>query len=208
VKSGVEAAVAALRRGDLAVVPTDTVYGLVCDPYRRASVGRLYALKHRGAAQPTALLAAGVDQLLDCLPELRGRLAAIARELLPGAFTLVLPNPAERFPWLAGERPDAIGVRVPDLAGPGKAVLDRMRVLAATSANLAGGSDPSRLEQVAAELRAGVAAVVDGGELPGRPSTVLDLTGERPRVLREGAVAAGEALARAAAAARSIGSTI
>jgi L-threonylcarbamoyladenylate synthase len=208
VTAGVEAVVAALRRGGLAVVPTDTVYGLVCDPYRRGPARRLYALKRRAETQPTALLASSIDQLLDCVPELRGRAAAIARELLPGPFTLVLPNPAERFPWLTGERPGAIGVRVPDLDGPAKAVLDRFGALAATSANVAGGSDPARLDEVAAEVLAGVDAVVDGGELPGLPSTVLDFTGETPHILRQGAAPADEALARAAAAVRSSGSTM
>jgi L-threonylcarbamoyladenylate synthase len=198
--SGVDAAVAALRRGELAVIPTETVYGLAAMPYRREPVERLYALKGRDAAQPSALVVSGVELLLEHVPELDGRAVAIARALLPGPFTLVLPNPGRRFPWLAGAVPDAIGVRVPAVAGPGAEVLAQVGALAATSANLPGGPEPRRLEDVPAELTAGCAAAVDGGELPGVPSTVLDFTGPEPRVVREGAAPSAEAIRRVAAA--------
>src|SRR5438552_18941472 len=100
--------------------------------------------------------------LLECVPELRGRAATIARALLPGPYTLVLPNPARRYRWLTGETLDKIGVRVADLTGDAAAVLARVGAVAATSANLAGGPEPRRLEDVAPELRAAVAAAIDG----------------------------------------------
>jgi tRNA threonylcarbamoyl adenosine modification protein (Sua5/YciO/YrdC/YwlC family) len=195
--SAVEEAAAAIRAGGLAVIPTDTVYGLACSPYREEPVARLSALKRRPATQPVALLAADVDMLLECVPELRGRAGVLARALLPGPYTLVLPNPAHRFPWLTGGRLDAIGVRVPDVAGPGRRLLDAIGAVAATSANLHGGRDPRRLEDVPAELLA-EATPLDAGELLGTPSTVVDVTGPDPRVLREGAVPSGDALARIA----------
>ena len=111
-----------------------------------------------------------------------------------------MPNPAHRYRWLAGSTPEKIGVRVPELPGPAAEVLERVGALAATSANLHGGPDPRRLEDVPVEIRASAAAVVDGGELPGTPSTVVDVTGSKPRVVREGAVPAAEALERALAA--------
>ena len=191
----VDAAVAAIREGGLAVIPTDTVYGLVCTPYREEPVRRLSELKGREPEQPIAIVAASVDWLLECVPELRGRAAVVARALFPGPYTLVLSNPARRFPWLGGRRLDTIGVRVPELSGPGEEVLDRVGAVAATSANLHGGTDPGRVEDVPQEICAG-AVVVDGGELPGTPSTVIDLTGSEARVLREGAGPATEALAR------------
>jgi L-threonylcarbamoyladenylate synthase len=196
----VEAVVAAVRAGEPAILPTDTVYGLCCDPYRGEPVRRAYELKGRPPEQPSALLAADVELLLECLPELRGRAGTVVRALLPGPYTLVLPNPAGRFRWLTGGRPGPIGVRVPELAGDARAALDRLGAVMATSANLRGGPDPRRLDEVPPELLDGVAAVLDAGELPGTPSTVVDLTGERPEVLREGAVPAAEALDRAAAA--------
>jgi L-threonylcarbamoyladenylate synthase len=198
--SSVGEAVEALRAGRLAVVPTDTVYGLAATPYRVAPALELYRLKGRPATQPTALLAPDLDMLFECVPELRGRSGTIARALLPGPYTLVLPNPAKRFAWLCGETPEAIGVRVPDLAaGPGRDVLVRAGALVATSANLAGGPEPRRLADVPEAIRA-ACVLVDGGELPGTSSTVLDFTGAEPRVLREGAAPAAEALARVAAA--------
>jgi L-threonylcarbamoyladenylate synthase len=75
-----------------------------------------------------------------------------------------------------------------------------VNALAATSANRTGGPDPARLEDVPEEFREGAAAILDGGELPGLPSTVLDFTGPEPRVLREGAASGGEAIERALAA--------
>lgn len=186
----------AIRAGRCAVIPTDTVYGLVASP-AEASVRGLYRLKGRDSGQPTALLAASVEELFECISELRGRSETIARALLPGPYTLVLANPAGRYRWLTGASPDAIGVRVPTLTGRGREVLDRVGVLAATSANLPGGPDPLRLADVPAELLAD-AVGVDGGELPGTPSTVIDFTGPEPVVLREGAAPSAEALRRVA----------
>jgi L-threonylcarbamoyladenylate synthase len=134
--------------------------------------------------------------LLECLPELRGRVGAILRALLPGPFTLVVPNPAGRYRWLTGERADTIGVRVPELPAPAEAVLSRAGLVMATSANLPGGPDPARLEDVPDKILEGCGAVIDAGELPGVPSTVIDLAGDEPRVLREGAVSEAEALKR------------
>ena len=195
-------AVAAIRAGRPVVLPTDTVYGLASTPYREEPVRRLYRLKGRNELQPCALVACDLDMLFECVPELRGRAGRLARALLPGPFTLVLPNPARRYRWLTGSRPDTIGVRVPVLDGAAADVLARVGALAATSANRPGAADPARVADVPPELRSACAAVVDGGVLPGTPSTVLDFTGEEPVVLREGAAPSQRAfeLARAAVA--------
>jgi L-threonylcarbamoyladenylate synthase len=195
VSSTVAQALAALRAGELAVLPTDTVYGLAATAYRAEPARRLYALKRRPPEQPTALVASDLDVLFECVPELRGRAGVVARALLPGPYTLVFPNPACRFAWLTGSTPDAIGVRVPAVAGVAAEVLAGAGALVATSANLPGGPEPRALRDVPPELAAGAAALVDGGELPGTASTVLDLTGLEPRVVREGAGDVDEALA-------------
>jgi L-threonylcarbamoyladenylate synthase len=195
-----EDAVAAIRAGQLVVLPTDTVYGLCCDGYREPPFRRLAKLKGRPESMPVALLAADLDVILDAVPEARGRAAVVARALLPGPYTLVLPNPARRFRWLCGTTPEAIGVRVAALPPESKAVLERVGVLAATSANRHGEPDPARVEDVPREILDGCGAIVDAGELPGTPSTVVDLTGREPVVLREGAVSAEGALSAAAAA--------
>jgi L-threonylcarbamoyladenylate synthase len=184
-------AIEAIRAGRPVVLPTDTVYGLCADPENEAAAAEVARLKGRGERQPIAILARDVERLLERVPELDER---ILRALLPGAYTLVLPNPARRYPWLMGDR-ETIGVRVPELPAAAAEVLDEAGAVLATSANVHGGPDPKRLDDIPAEIRDACAALVDAGELPGTPSTVLDLTGDEPRILREGAVPAAEALA-------------
>jgi L-threonylcarbamoyladenylate synthase len=196
----VEGAVAAIRAGQPVVLPTDTVYGLCSSPYSEAPVLRAYRLKGRPEGQPSALLCSDVDVLLECLPELRGRAGTIARALLPGPYTLVLPNPGRRYRWLTGSNPDSIGVRVPELTGAAAEVVASVSAVMATSANVHGDPDPKTLDEVPDQIREACGALVDGGELPGTPSTVLDFTAAEPRVLREGAAPSDEAVARALAA--------
>jgi L-threonylcarbamoyladenylate synthase len=181
----------ALRAGLPVLLPTDTVYGLAANAVREEYVARLYAVKGRESRQATALLAGSVDALLGAVPELD---RAVLDAVLPGPFTLVLPNPVRRYPWLTGETPEAIGVRVPALPDEARQALQDLCVVA-TSANEPGGPDPVRLEDVPQRIRAAVAAELDVGALPGKPSTVIDLTGPEPRVLREGAVPAAAAIA-------------
>jgi L-threonylcarbamoyladenylate synthase len=191
----VDEAVAAIRAGEPVILPTDTVYGLCTDAYREAPVRRLARLKGRSESIPIALLAADLDMILDAVPELRGRAAVMCRKLVPGPYTLVVPNPARRFRWLTGPNNQAIGIRVPDLPAEARAVLERVGCVAATSANLHDGPDPARVEDIPGELLEAAGAVVDVGALPGTASTVVDLTGLEPQILREGAVAADDALA-------------
>jgi len=194
-RSAVEAAVAAIRSGGVVILPTDTVYGLAAAADRPAGRDALYALKGRASTQPTALVAAGLDALFDLVPELREDERRVTA-LLPGPYTLVVRNPATRFAWLCGDTPAALGIRVPDVSGPAADVLRAVGAVVATSANVPGGAEARTLEEIPAELRGRVAAVVDGGRLPGIASTVLDLTGETVRVLRAGAGNVDEALVR------------
>ena len=200
--AAVDDAVDAIRAGKAVVLPTDTVFGVCASPYREGPVRRLYRLKERPESEAIAILAADLEMLFDSVPELRGRAGVMCSALLPVPFTLVLPNPARRYRWLTGNRPETIGVRVPELDGDGRAVLDRVGVVAATSANRHGGPDPRTVHDIPLEIRAGCEVIIDGRELPGTPSTVLDLTGPDPRVVREGAVPAEEALDRVRAAVR------
>jgi len=183
----VEIAVDALRQGGLVVLPTDTVYGLACVAASEQAAADLYRLKGRDAIQPTAVIFAGIDELLERLPDLPDASVTAARALLPGPYTLVLPNPGKHYAWLNASRPDAVGVRVPVLPRAAVEIVGTVGAVAATSANRPGGSDPRRLTDVPEEIRRGVAVAIDGGELPGTPSTVLDLTGPEPVILRAGA---------------------
>lgn len=160
-----------LAVGGVALFPSDTVYGLACDASERLPVERLYALKRRSLSKPSAVMFFDLALALASLPELGERTRDAVTRLLPGPVTVLLPNPARRFPLACGEDPGTLGVRVPRverLAGVSWPVLQ-------SSANLAGGPDPRRLSDVPEVLRSGVDLVVDGGELPGMSSTVLDL---------------------------------
>lgn len=193
---GVEHVIEAVRAGLPVLLPTDTVYGLVASADREEYASRVYRLKGRVETQPTALLASNLEDLLRCVPELRGRSELIVRELLPGPYTLILPNPARRFRWLTGVRTEAIGVRVPDLPEASRRVVDAVHCVMATSANDPGGANPAALEDVPQRIRDAVAAELDLGRLPGTPSTVIDFTNEEPVVIRDGAAPAAEAIAR------------
>jgi len=186
--------------GGVAVFPADTVYGLACDPGSREAVARLYGLKRRPVHKPSAVMFFDAGLALEALPDLGPRTRALLERLLPGGVTLLLPNPGRRFPLACGEDPETLGLRVPagtPLAGVTWPVLQ-------SSANLAGGPDARRIDDVPAAIRAAADLVVDAGELPGTPSTVVDLRGYEAagewRVVRAGAVAP-DAVARAVAGA-------
>jgi L-threonylcarbamoyladenylate synthase len=192
----IERVIEAVATGQPVLLPTDTVYGLVTSAEREDYAARVYRLKGRDTTQPTALLAASVDQLLECLPELQGRSDVIVRVLLPGPYTLILPNPAQRFRWLTGVRTEAIGLRVPELPEAARRVVEVAGCVLATSANDPGGPNPVTLDDVPQRIRDGCAAELDLGPLPGTPSTVIDFSRDEPFVIREGIVPAAEAIAR------------
>jgi L-threonylcarbamoyladenylate synthase len=177
----------ALRAGGLAVVPTDTVYGIGCAASHRDACARLYAVKARPPEQPIAVVAGSVASLLDdVLPDLDPRVARLCRRALPGPVTLVVPNPGRRFAHLCGATPERIGVRVPVLAAEVAGLADAVCGLALTSANLRGERAPARLADVPAALRALCAFAIEGGETHGTPSSVVDVTGTTPVLLRAG----------------------
>jgi L-threonylcarbamoyladenylate synthase len=187
--------------GGIAVFPADTVYGLACEPDSKEAVQRLYMLKRRPPDKPAAVMFFALDLALAALPELGPRTAGALRALLPGAVTLLLPNPAGRFPLACGPGAgDGLGLRVP-LWPPALAALADVRwPVLQSSANVAGGPDARRLEDVPQYMREHTDLVLDGGELPGTPSTVIDLRGyeldERWSVAREGAMSITEVAAR------------
>jgi L-threonylcarbamoyladenylate synthase len=166
--------------GGVAVFPADTVYGLACDPENSAAVAKLYELKGRPPDKPAAVMLFA----LDALPELGPRTRALAERLLPGAVTLLVPS--DRYPLAGGD--GTLGLRVPDLPA-----LAHVRVpVLQSSANLTGGPDARRLEDVPEAIRRGADLVLDGGELAGTPSTVVDLRDYEAtgawRIVRQGAV--------------------
>jgi L-threonylcarbamoyladenylate synthase len=168
------------------------VYGLAAAADSSPAVERLYELKGRPAAQPAAVMFFALEPALAALPELEPHTRAALERLLPGAVTAIVPNPGRRYPLACGPRPERLGLRVPDLHG-GLEPLGAARVaVLQSSANPSGGADARRVEDVDPALREGVDLVLDGGELPGVPSTVVDLSGYeregRHEILRVGAV--------------------
>jgi L-threonylcarbamoyladenylate synthase len=182
--------------GGVALFPADTVYGLATDATSREGVDRLYRIKGRRPDRPAAVMFFDLGLALAALPALGERTRTAAERLLPGPVTLVVPNPERRYPLACGPAPDRIGVRVPALSGALEPLAAARWPVLQSSANPSGGADARRLDDVDAEIRARVDMQLDGGELPGTPSTVVDLvayeeTGDYT-VLREGAVAAAE----------------
>jgi L-threonylcarbamoyladenylate synthase len=185
--------------GGVAVFPADTVYGLACDPGSADAVARLYALKRRVPDKPAAVMFFAVDLALAALPELGRRTRIALDALLPGGVTLLLPNPARRFPLACGPDPDTLGLRVPDLPPPAQALTAVRWPVLQSSANRAGGPDARRLQEVPEPIRQGADMLLDAGELPGTPSTVIDLRSYEEdgswRIVRQGAVDADEVAA-------------
>ncbi len=175
--------------GGVAVFPADTVYGLACDPLNRLAVERLYLLKRRPRDKSAAVMFFSLEAAFEALPELPQRTRSVLSRLLPGGVTVLLPNPRRRFPLACAEDPATLGLRVPAM----ERFSSVRQPLLQSSANRAGGADPRRVEEVPQLLRAAADLVIDGGELPGTPSTVLDLRAfERDgswSIVRHGAVA-------------------
>jgi L-threonylcarbamoyladenylate synthase len=178
--------------GGVAIFPADTVYGLATEPDSREGVDRLYRLKGRVPDKPSAVMFFQLEIALAALPGLGERTRAALERLLPGALTLVLPNPGRRYPLACGPEPDRLGLRVPMLEGELAPLAAVGWPVLQSSANRAGEPDARRVEDIDERVRAGVDLVLDAGELPGTPSTVLDLSGYEEdgswSVIRAGAI--------------------
>lgn len=181
-----------LADGGVAVFPSDTVYGLACDPLNGGAVRRLYHLKGRSLAKASAVMFFELNLALEALPELGERTREAARRTLPGPLTLLMPNPRRRFPLACGGDALSLGLRVPRLGWAADVGVPALQ----SSANLAGGCDPRCVEDVPAQLLDAVDLVIDGGELPGTSSTVVDLRRYEDvgswSIVRQGAVGADE----------------
>jgi L-threonylcarbamoyladenylate synthase len=162
-----------VRRGGVALFPSDTVYGLACSPEQAAAVQRLYRIKGRPAQKAAAIMFFSLDAALRLLPELGPRTRAALQALLPGPVTLLVGNPRGRWPLASAGDPTTLGLRVVSVPG-----LEGVQVpVLQSSANRSGDPEARRLEDVDPRVRAGVDLSIDGGELPGVASTVVDLRG-------------------------------
>jgi L-threonylcarbamoyladenylate synthase len=174
-RDGAEAARAGLEdciaRGGVAVFPADGLYGLACDPLDAAAIERIHRLKGRDDGKPSAVMYLAPLAMRELLATLGPRTRDAAGALLPGPVTLVVANPEHRYPLACREDPERLGVRL--IGGP---LAGAMCPLFQTSANLSGEPPPASFAEVPAEIAAGADLVIDGGELTGLPSTVVDLT--------------------------------
>jgi L-threonylcarbamoyladenylate synthase len=203
-RDGAERARTELERwitgGGVAVFPADTVYGLACDPQNEAAIQRINALKGREEGKPSAVMFLAPLAMREILATLGPRTRDALGALLPGPVTAVVPNPSHRYPLACRDDPDRLGLRL--IEGP---LAGARCALFQTSANRSAEDPPSRFEDIDTAILAGVDLAIDGGELGGAPSTVVDLTaleGEgRWEVLRAGTFTREELIRHLGAAA-------
>ena len=178
-------AAAAVARGECVVLPTDTVYGIGADATSPSAVQRLLDAKRRGRDMPPPVLLPDADRLDDVAKDIPPAARALAAAFWPGGLTLIL---TARLPLDLGDRPETIAVRVPDHDGA-RALLRATGLLAVSSANVSGEPPATTAEIAAAMLADTVAVYLDGGATPGdSPSTIVDYSGPRPRVVRQGVI--------------------
>ena len=181
----IAAAAEALREGDIVGVPTDTVYGLAADPWHTGAADRLFQVKGRPRSVELPVLVSGEDQALSLVTSVPDAALRLMKAFWPGALTLVLPRRPDLTADL-GDDDETIGLRCPAHSVP-LALCREVGPVATTSANRHGQQPVTNASALVATL-SGIAIVLDAGECAGQPSTVVDATGETPRLLREGAV--------------------
>jgi L-threonylcarbamoyladenylate synthase len=200
-RGGAEHARTVLERciaaGGVAVFPADGLYGLACDPLNPEAIARIYRIKGRDDGKPSAVLYFSPLAMRELLESLSQRTRSAVAALLPGPVTLVVDNPAHRYPLACREDPERLGVRL--IGGP---LAGAMCPIFQTSANLSGELAPAHFADVPDEILAEVDLAIDGGTLAGLPSTVIDLAsfdqGGEWTILREGAMSQGDLTARLA----------
>jgi len=177
--------------GGVAIFPSDGLYGLACDPLDAGAIAKIHRLKGRDDGKPSAVMYFSPLAIRELVANLGPRTKAAVSALLPGPATLVIANPQRRYPLACRQDPERLGIRL--IAGP---LGGTMCPVFQTSANLSGEPAPARFEDVPASIVEGSDLAIDGGELPGLPSTVVDLTSIETdgtwRVLRDGALSPGD----------------
>lgn len=187
--AGINAAVDAVESGRLVVMPTDTLYGLGCDAFDNNAVARLLETKHRGPDMPVPVLVGSWDTARGLVHTFDERIRTLIEAFWPGGLSLVVPQ-APSLPWNLGDTRGTVMLRMP-LHPVAIELLRKTGPMAVSSANISGQTPPTTVYQAKEQLEGAVAIYLDGGECPeGVASTIVDLSGDTPRVLREGAVSA------------------
>lgn len=186
-RTGIDAAQAALEAGELAVLPTDTVYGLAADAFSPDAVQRLLDAKGRTRQKPPPVLVGAPTTLEALATEVPGWLRSMIGELWPGPLTIVCRQQPS-LTWDLGETHHTVAVRMPDHP-VALGLLKQTGPLAVSSANLTGQPAATSVDDAERMLADAVSVYLDGGESPGgTASTILDVTGTTPRILREGPI--------------------
>jgi L-threonylcarbamoyladenylate synthase len=177
--------------GGVALFPSDGLYGLACDPLDSNAITKIHRLKGRDDGKPSAVMYFSPLAIRELLGGLGPKTKAVASALLPGPVTLVVYNPQRRYPLACRQDPERLGIRL--IGGP---LAGTMCPVFQTSANLSGEPAPARFGDVPESIREGVDLAIDGGELPGLPSTVIDVAAIDEdgswRILRDGALSPGD----------------
>jgi L-threonylcarbamoyladenylate synthase len=180
-----------IARGGLVVLPTDTLYGVACDPFNPSAVDALFAAKQRGRDLPLPVLVHTWRQAIGLVDEVTDQAQALIAAWWPGPLTLVLRE-AAGIGWDLGQARGTVAVRMPKQTFA-LALIQRTGPLAVSSANRSGQPSPREIPAIVEQLGDHVRVFFDAGPAADSPaSSIVDLTGERPRLLREGAIPAGE----------------
>ncbi|HKF82446.1 MAG TPA: L-threonylcarbamoyladenylate synthase [Solirubrobacterales bacterium] len=180
-----------IASGGVAVFPSDGLYGLACDPLDAGAVAKIHRLKGRDDGKPSAVMYFSPLAIRELVSGLGPRTKAAVSALLPGPVTLVVANTQRRYPLACRQDPERLGIRL--IGGP---LAGTMCPVFQTSANLSGEPAPFRFGDVPEVIREGADLAIDGGELPGLPSTVVDIASIEDdgswRILRDGALSPGD----------------
>jgi L-threonylcarbamoyladenylate synthase len=188
ITAGLRPVLKAIRAGEIVVLPTETFYGLGADAFSARAVRSVYALKERDRGKPLSLVVSDLDAAERLAAEIPAVFRPLAAEFWPGPLTLVV-KAKPIFPAEMLGPGGTVAVRVPGSSWLRGLLAEVGVPLTATSANLSGEAEVADPAEVVRLFEGRVAVIVDGGRTPGgRPSTVVDLTGSPPRILREGAV--------------------
>ncbi|ANE03772.1 L-threonylcarbamoyladenylate synthase [Corynebacterium crudilactis] len=187
--AGLKAAVDAVKAGQLVVLPTDTLYGLGCDAFNNEAVANLLATKHRGPDMPVPVLVGSWDTIQGLVNSYSAQAKALVEAFWPGGLSIIVPQ-APSLPWNLGDTRGTVMLRMP-LHPVAIELLRQTGPMAVSSANISGHTPPSTVTEARQQLNQNVSVYLDGGECAiGQPSTIVDISGATPKILREGAISA------------------
>lgn len=187
--AGIKAAVDAVKAGQLVVLPTDTLYGLGCDAFNNQAVANLLATKHRGPDMPVPVLVGSWDTIQGLVQYYSPQAKTLVEAFWPGGLSIIVPQ-APSLPWNLGDTRGTVMLRMP-LHPVAIELLRETGPMAVSSANISGHTPPSTVTEARQQLNQNVSVYLDGGECAiGKPSSIIDISGDHPRLLREGAISA------------------